>query len=96
MKAFLITITILPFFLFSQTDQKILFNSYNSPITENNITSIATDNNGLNWIGTLEGLMCFNGDRWFTLNTQNSKLPSDKVLCVETVADIKYIGTTEG
>ena len=96
MRFFLITIFIFPIILFAQSEQKKLFTSSNSPISQHNITTVATDINGLNWIGTLEGLICYNGKRWVTLNTKNSKLPSDKILCIEIVNNTKYIGTTEG
>ena len=96
MRLFLITIFIFPTILFAQSEQKKLFTQSNPPIPEHSITAIATDINGLNWIGTLEGLICYNGKRWVTLNTKNSKLPSDKILCIEIVNNVNYIGTTEG
>ena len=96
MRLFLITIFIFPIILFAQSEQKKSFTRTNSPIPEDNITTIATDINGLNWIGTLEGLICYNGKRWVTLNTKNSKLPSNKILCIETTNNANYIGTTEG
>ena len=96
MRFFLITILIFPIILFAQSKQKKLFTPSNSPIPQHNITAVATDINGFNWIGTLEGLICYNGKRWVTLNTKNSKLPSNKILCIETTNNAKYIGTTEG
>jgi ligand-binding sensor domain-containing protein len=96
MKQFLLTIIILPFLLSAQTEEKKIFSLSNSPIPNQNITAIATDNTGLNWIGTLEGLICFNGKRWHTITSKNSKLPSNKVLSIKIVGNIKYIGTTEG
>ena len=59
MRLFLITIFIFPIILFAQSEQKKLFTRSNSPIPEQNITAITTDINGLNWIGTLEGLICY-------------------------------------
>ena len=96
MRLFLITIFIFPIILFAQSEQKKSFTQSNSPIPEDNITTITTDINGLNWIGTLEGLICYSGKRWVTLNSKNSKLPSDKILCIEISNNINYIGTTEG
>ena len=96
MRFFLIIIFVFPMILFSQSEQKKLFTQANSPISKHSITTITTDINGLNWIGTLEGLICYNGKRWVTLNTKNSKLPSDKILCIETVNNTNYIGTTKG
>ena len=96
MKHALLILFIIPAYLFPQTNSKKVFLDKNSPLSEKSITAIATDAAGLNWIGTLEGLICYNGQRWVTLNTKNSKLPSDKILCIEIEHNIKYIGTTEG
>ena len=96
MKNALLILFIIPAYLFSQTSSEKLFSTKNSPLTEKSITAIATDATGLNWIGTLDGLICYNGKRWVTLNTENSKLPSDKILCIEIENTTKYIGTTNG
>ena len=96
MKQFLLTIIILPFLLSAQTEGKKIFSFSNSPIPDQNITAIATDNTGLNWIGTLEGLICYNGKRWHTITSKNSKLPSNKILSIKIVGNTKYIGTTKG
>ena len=96
MKNALIILFIIPFYLFSQINGKKVFLAKNSPLSEKSITAISTDATGLNWIGTLEGLICYNGQRWITLNTENSKLPSDKILCIAIENNTKYIGTTEG
>ncbi len=96
MKQFLLTIIILPFLLSAQTEGKKIFSFSNSPIPDQNITAIATDNTGLNWIGTLKGLICYNGKRWHTITSKNSKLPSNKILSIKIVGNTKYTGTTEG
>ena len=96
MKHFLLSIIILPLILSAQTDSKKLFTSSNSPIQDKNITTIATDKTGLNWIGTLNGLICYDGRRWHTITTKNSILPSNKILSIEIIENTKYIGTTEG
>jgi len=96
MKHALLILFIIPAYLFSQTNNKKVFLDKNSPLSEKSITAIATDATGLNWIGTLDGLICYNGQRWITLNTENSKLPSNKILCIEIEDNIKYIGTTNG
>ena len=69
MKFFLIIITT-PILLSAQTENKYFFTSLNSPIYEKKITSIATYSLGLNWIGTLEGIVCYNGERWHIINTK--------------------------
>ena len=96
MKQLLLTTIILPFLLSAQSEGKKFFNLSNSPIPVKNITAIATDNTGLNWIGTLEGLFCYNGKRWHTITSKNSKLPSNKILSIKIVGNTKYIGTTKG
>jgi len=93
MKVFL-TAFLLPITLFSQTT--VLFNNTSLPIKDKIITCIKTDKNGTNWIGTLNGLFCHNGENWIKTTTKNSKLPSNSVLCIEIKDNIKYIGTTEG
>ena len=79
MKHTLLILLIIPAYLFSQTNGKKVFLDRKSPLSKKNITAIATDESGLNWIGTLDGLICYSGKRWITLNTENSKLPSDKM-----------------
>ena len=90
MKQFLLTIILLPFLLSAQTEGKKTFSFSNPPIPDQNITAIATDNTGLNWIGTLEGLICYNGKRWHTITSKNSKLPSNKILSIKIVGNTKY------
>jgi len=63
MKHFLLTIIILPLILSAQTDSKKPFTRSNSPIPDQNITAIATVNTGLNSIGTLLGVVSYNGKR---------------------------------
>ncbi|MBT6169784.1 MAG: hypothetical protein HOH98_03445, partial [Flavobacteriaceae bacterium] len=96
MKHALLILFIIPAHLFSQTNSKKLFLDKKSPLSKKSITTITTDATGLNWIGTLEGLICYNGQRWITLNTENSKLPSNKILCIAIENNTKYIGTTGG
>ncbi|MGY8988500.1 MAG: hypothetical protein ACKVG7_08075, partial [Flavobacteriales bacterium] len=96
MRFFLIIIFIFPTILIAQSGDKNIFITPNSLIPEINITTIATDNTGLNWIGTLNGLICYNGRRSHTITTKNSKLPSNKILCIEIINNTNYIGTSEG
>ena len=96
MKHFLLTTIILPFLLSAQTDSKKLFTSSNSPIQDKNITTIANDKTGLSWIGTLNGLICYDGKRWHVITTKNSILPSNKILSIDIIENTKYIGTTKG
>ena len=96
MKHALLILLIIPAYLFPQTNSKKVLLDKNSPLSEKSITAIATDAAGLNWIGTLEGLICYNGQRWVTLNTKNSKLPSDKILCIEIENKTKCLGGGRG
>ena len=96
MRQLLLIIFIIPALLSAQTDRRQLLSPLLLPIHERNITTIVTDYTGLNWIGTLDGLVCYNGKRWHTITTENSIIPSNKILSIAIKNDIKYIGTTEG
>ena len=96
MKKFLLIIFVVPFLLLGQTEKIQLLSSLSFPIYKQNITAIETDFMGLNWIGTLNGLVCYNGERGHTVTTKNSIIPSNKILSIAIKDDIKYIGTTEG
>ena len=82
--------------MFSQIEANTIFNKNNSPLKEQIITCVKTDQSGLNWIGTLDGLFCFNGSKWEKLTTSNSKLPSNTILCIEINNNKNYIGTPKG
>ena len=73
-----------------------IFNKSNSPIIPKCFTSISSGPTGLIWIGTLEGVFCYNGNRWGSITTKNSKIPSNKILSMETIGNTIYIGTTKG
>ena len=84
MKKFLLISFFIPLLLFSQTGVKTIFNKNNSPLNKQTVTCVKTDQKGLIWIGTLDGLFCFDGSKWVKLTTNNSKIPSNKILCLET------------
>ena len=93
MKVFL-TVFFLPITLVSQTT--VLFDNISLPIKDKIITCVKTDKKGNNWIGTLDGLFCYNGTNWINITIKNSKLPSNTILCIEITEEKKYIGTTQG
>ena len=86
----------LSWFAHSQTEEIKVFDSKNSPLNVNKITSTEEDLRGNVWIGTVEGLFIFNGKKWAKLNKENSQLPSNKILCVKHHKNKSYIGTSEG
>ena len=96
MRRILLITTIFPLLLFSQAGTKKMFNKENCPIFPKCFTSISADEQGINWIGTLEGVFCYNGDVWQNINTKNSKIPSNKIFCIEIIDNTKYIGTSKG
>ena len=91
---FFLTVLFLPITLVSQTT--VLFDNTSLPIKDKIITCVKTDKKGNNWIGTLNGLFCYNGVNWKKITIKNSKLPSNTILCIEIKEDKKYIGTTQG
>jgi ligand-binding sensor domain-containing protein len=55
------------------------YNSSNSPLPSNTITSIKIDVNGNKWIGTDKGLCKFDGTNWKIFNTENSNIPGNYI-----------------
>ena len=58
------------------------YNSANSGLPDNMISSIARDVNGDWWIGTDNGLSKFDGTNWTVYNSDNSPLPRNDVGCL--------------
>jgi ligand-binding sensor domain-containing protein len=83
------------FFLSQITSDWEVFNSSNSPITNNTIRCLAVDSNNTIWIGTDHGLFNYNQGIWNSFNTQNSELTDDYIrsLAVDYNNHI-WIGTT--
>jgi len=59
-------------------DKWTIYNHQNSSITNQGIICLATDKNNHLWIGTgwddeNQSLMCFNGEKWETINPRNDK-----------------------
>jgi ligand-binding sensor domain-containing protein len=66
---------------YSLTETKI-FNSSNSPLTNNPIWDITVDSKDNIWIGT-NGLVKYDGVEFTTYNTSNSDIPEDVVMSLE-------------
>lgn len=63
----------------------------------NTIKAIATDDSGIKWIGTEEGLATFDDINWTVYNTSNSSLPNNTVTSVAIDDNgTKWIGTYNG
>ncbi len=75
-----------------------VYNTSNSGLPSNSVGTIAIDENGTKWIGTVyDGLAEFDGTNWTIYNTSNSGLPNNEVLTIVIdVNDTKWIGTWQG
>lgn len=74
-----------------------VYDMSNSGIPENNVKSLAIDQQKRKWIGTDNGLAVFNDTSWVIYNTSNSGLPDNTVIAV--VPDDNgniWIGTMQG
>ena len=83
-------------YVFAQVENVRVYNSSNTLIHTEKITSMSIDQEKNVWIGTLEGLIIYNGINWNLLTTKNSDLPSNKILCITHQNTTTYIGTAEG
>ena len=73
------------------------YNTANSGLPDNMISSIAKDVNGDWWIGTDNGLAKFDGTNWTVYKSDNSPLPRNDITCLAIDADgNKWIGVFMG
>jgi ligand-binding sensor domain-containing protein len=88
----------------SQTSEWAVYNTANSGLPYNGVTSLAIDEQGNTWIGTGifggytgGGLAMFDGQNWKVYNTANSALPHNDlpVLTIDTHGNL-WIGTDGG
>ncbi len=70
-------------YLTAQNQEWIVFNTSNSSLPSNYVTSIAEGVDGKIWIGTHRGLVSISENGWIVFNPNNSNLPS---FLVETIA----------
>ena len=77
----------------AQSQEWMVFDTSNSTIPSNYVTSIAEDLEGNIWVGTYGGLISISENVWRIYNTNNSNLPSNGI---ETIAvdsnNVKWIG----
>ncbi|MBK8846492.1 MAG: T9SS type A sorting domain-containing protein [Bacteroidetes bacterium] len=85
------------FISFAKAQSVQLFNTSNSPLTDNTVRSIKRDSTGTMWICTDYGLCTYNAGTWAVYTTANSGLPDN---AIRTVAFDKlgntWIGTANG
>jgi len=69
-----------------------------SIIPTNQTRFIAIDNNDIKWVGTWqEGLLAFNDEVWEQYTIENSRIPSNSILSLDTDSDNNvWIGTSSG
>jgi ligand-binding sensor domain-containing protein len=82
----------------SDTIRWKIYNTSNSNIPSNYVTSITFDDSGTKWIGTESyGLAKFDGEKWTVYNSNNSALPSNVINAIAVDdSGYKWIGTGEG
>jgi len=83
--------------LFNDTNWTI-YNTSNSPLTDNYVVSLSLDTNRTLWIGTTQsGAFHFDGTNWVNYNSANSGLPNDFVrsFAFDHQGNV-WIGTTDG
>ena len=78
--------------------QWIVYNTSNSGIPSNWVSSIAIDGDGNEWIGTgWNGFAKFDGTNWTVYDTSNSPLPGNSVFAIALdQAGNKWIATDKG
>lgn len=83
--------------------QPLLFENYSSRqgLSQHNCTSIAQDNFGFIWVGTIDGLNRYDGNTFKVYLQQNAagkKLPSNAIysLYFDSVQQLLWIGTARG
>ena len=74
-----------------------VYNTSNSSLPDNWVSSIAIDGSGNKWIGTHGGVAKFDGANWTMYNTINSGLPDNSVssITIDSSGN-KWIGTGSG
>ena len=78
--------------------QWVIYDTINSGLPDNHVSSIAIDRGGNIWVGTdSAGIAKFDGTTWTIYDTSNSDMPSNKVTAISVDNNnVKWIGTDEG
>lgn len=72
------------------------YNSANTPVfPSNKVNAIACDTSGNVWIGTIAGLVKYDGIN-FTCYTTTNGLPANNILSLDCIGNMVYIGTYNG
>lgn len=72
----------------------IQYNTNNSGLCFDTITSLEKTNDHRLWIGTKAGISVLNGSDWQTINSENSNLTDDHILCLKAdPGNTVWIGT---
>ncbi|MCI0697428.1 T9SS type A sorting domain-containing protein [candidate division KSB1 bacterium] len=74
-----------------------VYDTLNSPLPHPIVSALASDRNGIVWIGTSGGgLASFDGTSWTVYDSANSGLPSNGVLSLALEGSALWVGTGDG
>ena len=83
--------------LSAEAQEWTVYTTANSLLPNNHIQAIATQENGIKWVGTPSGLARFDGQVWNNYNTGNAGLPSSNITAIATgKQNTVWIGTDKG
>lgn len=79
------------------TSKWVSYNTSNSGLKDNYVTSMVFDNSNVLWAGTYFGLHSFDGKNWKQYTTSNSILKTNVIYCVLSDKENRtWIGTADG
>ena len=67
----------------SQNPEWMVYRVATTGLPDNNVYSVAVEDNGAKWIGTYNGLARFDGDKWTAYHSSNSSLPDAFITYIE-------------
>ena len=69
----------------------------NSLLPSNKVSSICVEPNGKVWIGTSDGILCYDNYTFYVINSKNTDLPDDNITAIACdVNNNIWIGTRKG
>jgi len=85
-------------FVYEQNPEWIVYDTTNSGLPNNWVSSLCIDPNGNRWIGSAgSGLGYFHDATWTLYNSSNSGLPADAITTIYVdESHNKWIGTNDG